>query len=607
MKKSKFNLTHLHSTTLDMGYLVPFLTLDCLPNDTFKISMNSFVRAQPMLAPLMHEVYLYTQYWYVPYRILWDNWVNFITNNPDNQFNEIFPYINTGESNSVGSLFDYFGVPVNKSTDTTKKFKNLKINALPFRAYAEIYNTRYRDEDLQQDVAISYEGGLDEVTNTNLLRNSWKKDYFTTARTSTQRGGQVAVPVSHFASGGDPINVSVSVNSVLWVLGSSFYNDYALNFTINSITFDPSKLSDISAAGSFFTWTGEVSTNATTFNLVDPKYRFITVNVSRNTILTPTSYNKVQLIFNLSYVSTDQPVSTDPLTLILDTTKTTQRLPGTSGDTVIDRYITKPEDNQSFAVVSTSSTQSFFNIRDLRLSSALQRFKERSLQWGNRYEEFIEREFGIKPRDARIQRPEYLGGGKSMLQISEVLQTSEGNNTGVGTMRGHGVATMNQRPIRFTSPEHGIVLGLMSIRPKAVYTQGLDKFWLKNSQMDYFLPELANVGMQEVLEPELYATEENTNFLIDPSVNYKIFGYQNRYSDYRSIRPRVTGEFRDILNYWNLARDFENAPVLNSSFIEQAPSKRIFAEQTQNSFLCMLRNNIQAFRPIPKVAKNILK
>ncbi len=352
----------------------------------------------------------------------------------------------------------------------------------------------------------------------------------------------------------------------------------------------------------------------------------------------------------------------------------------------------------SFVYKSASLTTSgSLDVRDLRMASALQRYQERSLLWGNRYEEFIQREFGMKPRDARIQRPEYLGGSKSVLQISEVLQTAEGQDTGVGTMRGHGefgmkprdariqrpeylggsksvlqisevlqtaegqdtgvgtmrghgVASMRQRNIRFRCPEHGLIIGLMSIRPRSVYTQGINRAWLKRSRLDFYTPELANIGMQEVMQQELYATADNKdvifgyqnrydeyrfhkpvvtgefrttalnhwnlarNFELYATADNKdvIFGYQNRYDEYRFHKPVVTGEFRTTaLNHWNLARNFEQAPVLNSSFIDMASSvktfKRPFAEQTQHSFLAMIRNNIVAYRPIPKKAKNILK
>ncbi len=216
MKKSKFNLTHMHSTTLDMGYLVPFCLLDCLPNDSYSISMNSFIRAQPMLAPLMHEVRFFTQYWYVPYRLLWDDWEQFITGGEALTSAPAFPTIKAPADKgfATGSLADYFGFPTNQpnievsampfggealtsapafptiKAPADKGFAtgsladyfgfptnqpNIEVSAMPFRAMAEIWNTRYRDEDLQDEIAISYDSNVDTTTSTSLLSPSWTK------------------------------------------------------------------------------------------------------------------------------------------------------------------------------------------------------------------------------------------------------------------------------------------------------------------------------------------------------------------------------------------------------------------------------------------------
>lgn len=561
MKKSKFNLTHMHSTTLDMGYLVPFCLLDCLPNDSYSISMNSFIRAQPMLAPLMHEVRFFTQYWYVPYRLLWDDWEQFITGGEALTSAPAFPTIKAPADKGfvTGSLADYFGFPTNQP--------NIEVSAMPFRAMAEIWNTRYRDEDLQDEIAISYDSNVDTTTSTSLLSPSWTKDYFTTARATTQRGNQISVPI--FASGGDEthytsLRVLISAFQVKGSKGSyelDLDNPYTCqqikDIIVNPQAFYTALKSPVQDGGSgvYIDYSGTILyvLNGWSENIINGSNggEVLLTQCADSATVGPNLFNSASFTINLKSVG------------------------------------------------STAS----LDVRDLRMASALQRYQERSLLWGNRYEEFIQREFGMKPRDARIQRPEYLGGSKSILQISEVLQTAEGQDTGVGTMRGHGVASMRQRNIRFRCPEHGLIIGLMSIRPRSVYTQGINRAWLKRSRLDFYTPELANIGMQEVMQQELYATADNKDV---------IFGYQNRYDEYRFHKPVVTGEFRTTaLNHWNLARNFEQAPVLNSSFIDMASSvktfKRPFAEQTQHSFLAMIRNNVVAYRPIPKKAKNILK
>lgn len=585
MKKSKFNLSYDNSLTLDMGKLVPFYIQDCIPGDSYRLRLQSFIRAQPMLAPLMHRVNFYTQYWFVPYRILWDNWTDFITGGLSGNSTPTFPTMKVKSETS--SLADYFGIPLTKGENT------LEVSALPFRAYAEIWNARYRDEDLQGEVSVSYADGLDTITQTKLLQPSWRKDYFTTARPFTQRGSQISVPVNSFGvSTSQNYKGSIRLQSNNVRFSSDYNGDFVNNLqvVVTGITLLKSAFSSVlnSDLDSFFIPVSNFSSVSLSRSSLSASYSFVcpaygnifqvSVKVSASAISglsqdirVSASGNFVVDLFNRSL--TDSPV--------------------TSTDVVLS---TSPKE----IVYLVSGTSSSVNIRDLRLSSALQRYQERSLEYGNRYEEFIQREFGVKPRDSRIQRPEYLGGSESVLQISEVLQTSEGTDTGVGTMRGHGVTALRSRGIRFRCPEHGIIIGLLSIRPRAVYTQGLERFWRKFSKLDYYVPELANIGMQEVFETELFANGETANY-------DKVFGYAPRYAEYRSRPNKVCGEFRNVLDFWNLARVFDNAPALNSDFLTMNPSKRVFAEQTQNSFLCMVYNDAKAWRPIPKRAKNILQ
>lgn len=218
MRKSKFKLTHLHSTTLDPGYLVPFLLVPTLPNDTFRIGLSSFVRAQPMLAPLMHEVYIVTQYWFVPNRLVWDDWEEFITGGQDLMSTPPFPYLTlSADDAKVGSLSDYFGFPT---------VEGIEVSALPYRAYNLIWNERYRDEDLQQPLMIDYGSGEDTNTARNLLSPSFSKDYFTTARPFTQRGNDVIVPVYEAQGGLGGVSVrALNYHVLVLVMNPSGEND----------------------------------------------------------------------------------------------------------------------------------------------------------------------------------------------------------------------------------------------------------------------------------------------------------------------------------------------------------------------------------------------
>lgn len=631
MKKSKFNLTHLHSTTLDPGYLVPFLLQPTLPNDSFRIGLSTFIRAQPMLAPLMHEVRLFTQYWFVPNRLIWDDWEEFITGGDNLASTPAFPTVTlTANDAQVGSLTDYFGYPI---------VEGVEVSALPYRAMALIWNERYRDEDLQEPLHIDFGSGEDTDTSRALLSPSFAKDYFTLARPFTQRGGDVLVPVSDAVvtgtNQGKKIQMYVFVGT-MWTGSPNIPVPTSNNFSTASIQNAVSK------------WLEQHVSNGTLNSLVVSDSDVYVDLVTGTTAATLTqndwnahvafsidNYWKVWVFPTLvEDFTSPTPISTS-LTIPIpvdfkppgtwsNTDSGTFSFHNSSGyrlrfwgfDNLIHNFATSAGTpvntpfsalkaiSLSSAVVAETSATSGFTIRDLRASSALQRYAERSLTYGNRYEEFIMREFGIKPRDSRIQRPEYLGGGRGILNISEVLQTAESADTGVGTMRGHGVASISQRPIRFRCPEHGIILGILSIRPKSVYTQGIDREWLKRSRLDFYTPELASIGMQEVLQQELYAQPDNQG---------KVFGYSQRYQEYRYHKPVVTGEFRGNLSFWNMARVFQNPPELTPEFIDMAYSAEDFKRPFQiqdggaHSFVVMLKNHIRAYRPIPKIAKDILK
>jgi hypothetical protein len=238
------------------------------------------------------------------------------------------------------------------------------------------------------------------------------------------------------------------------------------------------------------------------------------------------------------------------------------------------------------------------NINSLREAFALQRFAEHRAMYGSRYVEYL-RYLGIKASDARLQRPEYLGGGKQTIQFSEVLQTAEGTDP-VGTLRGHGIAAMRSNRYRRFFEEHGFVLSIMLVRPKAIYMQGIPRSWLRRVREDFFQTELQHIGQQEVYTKELYGAAPDGE-----NGDLKVFGYQNRYDEYRGHESYVCGEFRDILDYWHLARSFSNEPVLNADFISATPSERIFAAQENDQLYCMINHSLQARRLMSKFGNPI--
>lgn len=231
-------------------------------------------------------------------------------------------------------------------------------------------------------------------------------------------------------------------------------------------------------------------------------------------------------------------------------------------------------------------------INDFRLAFALQRYQEARAQYGTRYTEYL-RYLGVRSSDARLQRPEYLGGGRSTMNISEVLKTGEGDtpdtDAPIGELRGHGIGALRSRRfIRFFE-EHGIVMSLASIRPRTMYVDGVKRKWSRTTKEDFWQKELEQIGQQAILNKEVYAAAAS------PS---GVFGYQDRYAEYRHEPSYVTGQFQTVLTDWHLARIFAAEPALNQSFTDCDPSKRIFAEQTQHSCWAMFSHSIQARRMV---------
>ncbi|WNK14752.1 MAG: major capsid protein [Microvirus sp.] len=248
---------------------------------------------------------------------------------------------------------------------------------------------------------------------------------------------------------------------------------------------------------------------------------------------------------------------------------------------------------------SVAMNAASFSVNDLRLTSAIQRWMERNARGGVRYTEFLQSQFGVHPRDDRLQRPEYVGGVKQPIIFSEVLQTSAtaSQPTPAGTMVGHGLSVGRSAAGSYSAVEHGYLLGILSIMPVPAYQQGMDRMWLRSSRYDFYFPEFAGLGEQAVMNQELYVAADGAN--------QTIFGYQGRYNEMRYQRNMVSGLFRSTLQYWHLGRVFASRPALNASFVGLGPAEqdslktRVSAVPSQNLFLISCGNVVRAVRPMP--------
>lgn len=243
-------------------------------------------------------------------------------------------------------------------------------------------------------------------------------------------------------------------------------------------------------------------------------------------------------------------------------------------------------------ITADLSAATAVSVTEFRRALALQRMAEQRARYGSRYAEFMRYSFGASPRDARLQRPEYLGGGRVRMAIREVLQTGNEptpSRYGVGDLYGHGIGAVRSNSYVYHATEWGYVITFLSVRPKAIYTNGVDRLWLKQDREDYFQRELQYIGQQAVKNGEIYITAEDNQ-------NHATFGWNDRYSEYRRTRSRVSSEFRGDLNYWHLGRQFSGpaAPALNAEFVKCEPTKRIFNVQSRDTLWMMVQHQFRS-------------
>lgn len=242
-------------------------------------------------------------------------------------------------------------------------------------------------------------------------------------------------------------------------------------------------------------------------------------------------------------------------------------------------------------IYADPSGASAIDIRDQREANAVQRTLEFNNTFGGRYIEQIMARFGVRVPDYRLDRPELLGTGETKIQFSEVLATTQNEDADIGDMKGHGISLLHSNRYRTKVVEHGWVFAFMVVRPKTQYMQGLHRSWSRESKYDFLLPEFVHIGDQSVLKKELYAAAANPD---------EVFGFNQMYEEYRTIPSRVAGEFRDQLNFWHMAIEYQSEPSLNSTFVTCTPTTRIYPVTNADQLYASVNHTILARRALPK-------
>lgn len=539
MRRTKFDRSHVYKTTFNSGKLIPIFIDEVLPGDTTRMSVNYFARLATPIKPIMDNIYLDWFFFFVPNRLVWEHWQNFCfeQEDPDDSTDYVIPTVAaTGNSGNayIGSLWDYFGLPVNTSGNLSG------ISALPFRGVYLIWNEWFRDENLQKSVKIQ-KGDTNEVLDSTRSSDqpSWvfssgtnivpglacpprgkRHDYFTSALPWTQKGPGVEVPLT----GNAPV-----------------FGDGT-----------PMKLTQGTNAGSLILYE------------------------SAGAHANPRTYLNGYVAGNLP-VASGSGINVELLNGELGLATKSQAPSGLYAD---------------LSEVSSAT------INSLRTAFQMQKFYERLARGGSRYTEVLRSFFGVVSPDARLQRPEFLGSFTKMVNVNPIAQTSATDDTSPqGNLSAYGVTAAKFHGFTKSFVEHGYIFGFVCARADLTYQQGINKMWLRSTVYDFYWPTFAHLGEQAIELRELYAqgSEADTT----------VFGYQERYAEYRYKPSQITGKFRSSvtsgnLDVWHLSQFFSNAPTLNEEFItENPPIKRIIAVQDEPEFLLDIGFKYMTVRPMP--------
>lgn len=539
--RTRFNRDQTILTTFDSGALIPFFVDEVLPGDTFQVDTSAIIRMSTPKYPVMDDAFVDFYYFFVPNRIVWDDFKKFMGEADETPWAPTKAYtvpqitLGTGEKGGIaqpfeGSVLDYMGVPT-KSVQAGSRGE--KVNALPVRAYVKIWNEYFRDENVDNPATLitrsedtDYKDNADKTD----LSLGWMTaygggrclpvnkfhDYFTSCLPYPQRGPEVTLPLG----GNAPVGM---------------YKDTALT-----------------QFGTVGGHTGIYLNQTQTGSALAPQ-----IGNSQNQ-----EYKGYGLVTG----------SSDPTTQVKDTA-----------------YL-----GADLSRVTAAT------INDLRNAVAVQQYYEALARGGSRYREQVQALWGVTINDKTVQIPEYLGGGRYHVNMNQIIQTSgqqSATDTPIGETGAMSVTPVNESSFTKSFEEHGFVIGVLCVRHNRSYQQGLERFWSRKDRLDYYVPQFANLGEQPVKKKEIMLT--------GTAKDEETFGYQEAWADYRMKPNRVSGKMRSnasgTLDFWHYADNYKEVPTLSQGWMMEGKEEmaRTLIVQNEPQFLAAIRVANKTTRCMP--------
>lgn len=548
IQRSIFDRSSGHKTSFNVGELIPLYVDEILPGDSVNITTSKVVRLQTLLTPIMDNMYFDTYWFFVPNRLTWNHWKQFCGENTESawvpQTTYEIPTIKSPTGGfTVGTIADYMGLPVNT------EFKDARLpSALPFRAYALICDQFFRDQNLTDPLNIPLGDATQQGTNgSNYISdvaNGGKPfkvakyhDYFTSCLPSPQKGQAPSVKIgSDFVGGDFPVFSSNQLISK-----DSFYNLTGNDALASQLQFYQYNGSSKSWASGSKAFGSDTHSSAQDVRAGSPSSSVISSEDG--------SYPNHFFPANLYARVPSQSLSGSPI-----------------------------------------------DINQLRLAFQTQRFLERNARGGTRYVEILQSHFGVTSPDARLQRPEYLGGNRISLNVNSVSNTAQSDKDFLGDLGANSVTSDVHGDVVKSFTEHGYLICVGCVRYNHSYTQGMERFWSRKQFTDFYLPVFANLSEQPVYSDEIYYVG-----------NDDVFAYQECWADYRYKPDRCSALMRpnvpNTLASWHLADNYASVPTLSDSWIREDKSivDRVLAVSSQNSdqVFCDLYFKAIYTRPMP--------